>query len=342
MFLLQHITQLIMQQKLESFSHIQALLELERNTPNRRDFHKAVAPLLVKMGSDTEFLKAVIRRNFTDSGYLSQVWSGYNIPFFYVYETEHFNLKIHLFPPIPPHINRNDVAAHCIHHHNNYMLTTHAFFGSGYESMLFSKNPQVNPSDLSVNMEITRHFHQKDWDPSTVDSWEPHVVFIPEKLSATLLIWTPDKKRLTDKLRHVPALKSVKKHLRWLIHKLGLTANVGIAEEKTYQFYPNPNSNNTFTGIEESVYFAPTKAETGPQVNAYSAQMIMAFIQRSKLFEPDFFEKQLPDLPPYYRPFIEKALRNEPIPDVYHRTQIHIPQKTYYREDIIKAAQSQT
>ena len=29
------------------------------------------------------------------------------------------------------------------HHHNNYMLTTYAAFGSGYETMLFEKDPQA-------------------------------------------------------------------------------------------------------------------------------------------------------------------------------------------------------
>ena len=265
---------------------------------------------------------------------MKQEWTGYNIPFLYVYETEHFNLKIHLFPPDKE--KRDNIAAHCIHHHNNYMLTTNAFFGSGYESLLFEKNPQVNPENLEVEMKISKHFHQKDWNPSTMDSWEPHGVFIPQELSATLLIWTPDKKRTTDNLRQNPLLKAIKGPLRWMIHQLNLTKQFGIAEAHTYQFYPNPNGKG-YKGIEESEYFAPTKAEKGPNVDHYSAQMMFAFIQRANLFDADFFSANKMNIPSYYHPFIEMIIAGNSIPDVFHRTEINIPQKTYYREDVLKA-----
>jgi len=89
------------------------------------------------MSSDDDFMKEVIKRNFKDQGFLNQVWTGYNIPFLYIFENDFINLKIHLFPPHPE--KKEHVAAHCIHHHNNYMLTTYAFFGGGYETCLFRK-----------------------------------------------------------------------------------------------------------------------------------------------------------------------------------------------------------
>jgi hypothetical protein len=323
-----------MQQILEKYETIKKLLKLENETSDRKEFHEKVKPLLLELGSNKEFLKEVVIRNFSDDGFLKQQWSGYNIPFLYVYETEHLNLKIHLFPPDKE--KRDNIAAHCIHHHNNYMLTTNAFFGSGYESFLFEKNPQVNPENLEVEMKINKHFHQKDWNPSTVDSWEPHVVLIPQELSATLLIWTPDKKRTTDNLRQNPLLKAIKGPLRWIIHQLNLTKQFGIAEEYTYQFYPNPIGKG-YKGIEESDYFAPTKAEKGPNVDHYSAQMMFAFIQRANLFDVEFFSANKKNIPSYYHPFIEMIIAGDSIPDVFHRTEINIPQKTYYREDVLKA-----
>jgi len=325
----------IMQHTLEKYDHLKRLLELEKNTPDRKQFHDKVKPLLLEMAGDKAFLKDIVKRNFLDEGYLKQVWTGYNIPFFYVYETEHFVLKLHLFPPEKE--QRDNIAAHCIHHHNNYMLTTNAFFGSGYETMLFNKSPQVNPKTQDVQLTILDHFHQKDRNPHTVDSWEPHIVFIPSLLSATLLIWTPDMKRSTDQWRQQPLLKAIKTPLRKLIHALGLTHRFGIAEAVTYQFYPSPDGKG-FKGIEEGVYFAPTKAEKGDAVDAYSAQMIFAFIQRAELFDSIFFEANRPAIPAYYHPFIDMLHRGESIPDVYHRTEINVPQKTYYREDIIRAS----
>ena len=325
-----------MKNPLENHPYIIELLALDKQYNDRQEFHNQCKPLLLKMGSDKEFLRSIIKRNFEDPGFLKQEWTGYNIPFLYVHETEHYNLKIHIFPP--EREGRKNIAAHCIHHHNNYILTTNAFFGSGYETYLFEKSPKVNDKTLDTQLKITKHFHQRDVNPHTVDSWEPHVVLIPEKLSSTMLIWTPDKKRSTDNLRQNPILKSIKTPLRWLIHKLGMTQQFGIAEEKTYQFYPNPYGKG-FKGIEESEYFAPTKAEKGAVVDHYSAQMIFAFIQRSDLFDVDFFKNNKANFPTYYHVFIDKIINGENIEDVFHRTEINVPQKTYYKEDILKAAE---
>jgi hypothetical protein len=325
-----------MQTLLENHPYIQEIKVLENKFFDRREFHKNVQPVLIKMGNDNDFLKLVIKRNFSDKGYLTHTWSKYNIPFFYVYETDYFILKIHLFPTIENY--RNDIAAHCIHHHNNYLLSTNAFFGSGYESMLFSKNPKVDETTKEVKMKVTKHFHQNDWNPSFVDSWEPHVVFAPKSLSATILMWSPDEKKVTDNLRNNPILKSIKTPLRFIISKLGLNKNFGIAAEKTYQFYPNPSGNN-FKGIEENEYFAPSRAEKGLHIDDYSMQMIFSFLQRANLIDEDLLRQMKLDanVPKYYRKWIDKVLVGEAINEVFHPIEINIPQKIYYREDIIKA-----
>lgn len=322
---------------LSDHPYIKELDELDAQYMDRAEFHKHAGNVLKKMGSDNEFLKAVIRRNFTDDGYLAQEWSLFNIPFFYVYETDHFVIKVHIFPE-DKH-KRQGIAAHAIHHHNNYHLTTYAFFGSGYETLLFGKNVHPDESTKHTEMKISRHFHQKDWNPSMVESWEPHIVFIPESLSATILMWSPDKKRSTDKFRNNPVLKYFKTPLRKLIHMLGLTNSVGIASAKTYQFYPH-ESGKHFMAIEEGEYFAPTKQAKGKEVDEYSAQMIFSFIQSAGLVEVDFWEsvKDNSRIPAYYKPFINKLISGEKIPVVYHRDEINIPQKTYTIKDIYKSA----
>lgn len=324
------------QDVLKNHPYIQELLALEARFPDRHEFHHNVKDLLLKMGSDREFLLQVIQRNFDDEGYLNQVWSLYNIPFFYVYETDDFNLKIHLFPAGKDW--KPGQAAHAIHHHNNYILTTNAFFGSGYESILFGKDVKVDEKTLRTKMDIARHFHQKDWNPSMVDSWEPHIVFIPEKLSATMLIWTPEKKRATDSLRNVGLLKSIKKPLRKIIQLLGMEDTFGIAKGKTYQFYTAPDGNG-FMAIEEEDYFAPTKAAKGPEVDDYSMQMAFGFLQRANLIDKAYLAefKDRANTPDYYKKWIDKVLNDEVIEDVYHRTELNIPQKSYTFADIYKA-----
>jgi hypothetical protein len=326
-----------MNEVLKDHPYIKRIVELSDAVDDRHLFHEKVAPILVEMGEDQAFLKEVIKRNFTDEGYLSQTWTLYNIPYFFVFENEHINIKIHLFPR---HERKLDgIAAHCIHHHNNYLLTSNAFFGSGYESMLFEKDLNVNESDLSVKMKIRKHFHQKDWNPSLVDSWEPHVVFIPEKLSATLVIWTPDKKRTTDNLRSNPLLKAVKGPLRWAIHSLGLTEKFGIAAKNTYQFYPE-KKHQGFKAIEENEYFAPTRAAKGAEVDEYSMRMIFDFLQQANLIDTEFLKqvKESPITPKYYHKWLDMAIRNEKVPEVFHREEINIPIRAYTRADIMAAA----
>lgn len=323
--------------KLQQHPYVQELLALESKYTDRREFHANVKELLLKMGADKEFLSLVLKRNLEDTGWLNQAWSLYNIPYLHVYETDDFILKIHLFPP-----SKNwtpGVAAHAIHHHNNYILTTNAFFGSGYESLLFDKAVKVDPKTLRSGMRIRKHFHQQDWNPSMVDSWEPHIVFVPEALSATMLIWTPDKKRATDSLRNVGILKAIKGPLRKIIQALGMADKFGISRSHTYQWYAAADGKG-FMAVEEEEYFAPTKAAVGPAIDDYSIQMVFAFVQRMGIADTDWIRQQYESkqFPSYFDKWVEKLLRGEAIEDVYHREEINIPQKRYTIADIYKSA----
>lgn len=324
-------------QTLEKDPYIQELMLLEKQYPERMEFHKKVEPLLLKMGKDKEFLKRIVRRNFDDEGYLQQEWSLYNIPYFHVYETDDFILKVHFFPKGENWVR--GIAAHAIHHHNNYILTTNAFFGSGYETILFDKNVVTDPKTLRTTLKISKHFHQKDWNPSRVDAWEPHIVFIPEKFSATLLIWTPEKKRSTDTLKNVGLLKAIKGPLRKIIQMFKMESVFGIAKGNTYQYYAAPDGKG-FMAIEEEEYFAPTKAAKGPDVDDYSMQMVFAFLQEADLLELEYLKefRDRATTPPYYKKWIDKVLNGENVPEVFHRTEINIPQKTYTIQDIYKCA----
>ena len=289
-------------------------------------------PILEKMGKDHDFLRAVVQRNLNDKGWLEFNWSDYNIPFFYVHETDDFIIKIHLFPAGPE--GYQHYAAHAIHHHNNYILTTYAFFGSGYESMLFNKDVTVDEKMMKGDLKINKHFHQKDWNPSRVESWEPHIVFLPESFSATILMWTPDVKRKTDALRNHSLLKPFKKELRHLIYRLGMGDKLGIAREKTYQYYIQGKE---VKAIDEESYFSASKKANGAAEKAYAMQMIFSFFQKSKLASKEMIEglSANQDLPSYFKPWIDKFLNGEEIPEVLHRHELNIPNKSYTREDII-------
>lgn len=325
-----------MQEILKDHPYIVELVKIESETEDRNDFHKKSHELLRKMGDDKEFLKLVMKRNFLDLGFLNHEWSEYNIPFFYIYETDDFVLKLHIFPRNKEKIE--GLAAHAIHHHNNYILSSYAFHGSGYESMLFDLKPDVDENKIS-RMGITKHFHQKDWNPSVVGAWEPHIVFVPDSLSATMVLWTPEEKRNTDKFRQHPLLKPIKGPLRKIIHGLGLTRKFGIAEDHTYQWYPHPEKEG-FQAILEEEYFAPAKAAKGPKVDQYSINMMGHFMQKAELVDKEFLQEIVikPEVPQYMKSVFEKMIQGEEVEEVYHIQEINIPQKFYLREDIQQKA----
>jgi len=321
-----------MQHLLEKHPYTQELLSLNAQHDDRKAFHEAAEPLLQKMGDDKAFLNLLIQRNFEDEGYLNQKWSLYNIPFFFGFETPDFNLKVHLFVPLES--KSTAVAASCVHHHNNYMLSTYAMHGSGYESYLFEKEYKLNEQDLTVDMKVRKHFHQKDWPVSFVDAWEPHLVFNPVKLSATLILWSPDKKRATDNLKHNPILKALKKPLGSIVRALGFSKSLGMAAQKTYQFYPQGNK---LKAILEDEYFEPTRKAVGPDIDVYSIQTVFRFIQEGNYLDKEYLERRRTALPDYYQSFIDMYLKGEEIPETFAKAKINVPQGAFNKEDVLAA-----
>lgn len=325
-----------MQQALKQHPYIQAIRALHLQHNDRKAFHQSAAPILTEMGNDSAFLSLIAETNLTDPIFIHQKWSLYNIPCLYIYEDEDMYLKIHFFPTLKDY--KKGTAAHCIHHHNNYILTTAAIFGSGYESMLFDKAIHIDPVNKQAKLKIAKRFTQKEFPVHTIDAWEPHIVYQPELFSATLQLWTPDKIRSTDKLRHWPLIKAFKTPLRQLINWLKLENLFGISAAKTYQFYPEGNH---FKAIDETDYFAPTRKAVGPEVEFYSMQTICYFLQKKALLSPTFLSDLInsQSLPKHYLPLFEALLNQQDIEQTYAKTSINIPQGNYTLDDVLKAAQ---
>lgn len=314
--------------------YVQKVIQLNSEFIDRHDFHNKVAPVLIEMGKDPEFWNEVVMRNFTDKGFLQRKWTMYEIPFLYVHETDDFLLKVHVFVPLKSY--EPGVVASAIHHHNNYLLTTFAAHGSGYETLLFEKDVFVNPQTKEANLKIREHFTQQERPVHLVDAWEPHVVINPTALSATLILWSPDKKRATDSLRSNPLLKAMKTPLRKLIYALGMDKKVGIAAKETYQYYVKDNK---FYGVLEDEYFAPTRSQDGPKVDDYSIQSVFAFIQRIGFNDKEFLKtlKTNVEVPKYYHKWIDMILNDESIPDTYAKEQINVPGGRILISEILKA-----
>jgi hypothetical protein len=313
---------------------IDQIINLSDQIQDRRELHKLVGPLLEKMGNDPEFWTQLFEENLRDYKHLNREWSEFNIPFFYVFENNDFFIKVHIFPSLES--KKTNILCSAIHHHNNYLLTSYAAHGSGYETFLFDYNPTTDPTTKLAKLKITKQFYQRDQRIHMVDSWQPHAVINPTSFSATLVFWTPDEKRSTDKLRSNKILKAFKTPIRKLIYLFKLENKYGIAAKETYQWYP---SNGKFIGVLEEKFFAPTKAKTGKVVDEYSAQTLFYFMQEKGYRNIRFLENFLKDtnVPDYYKPFAKKLINNENIPETYAKPEINVPNKFILKEEIIEA-----
>jgi hypothetical protein len=312
---------------------LKEITSLNESVVDRHELHQKIGPILQELGSDKSFWDEVIKLNLSDAHFLNRRWTMYEIPFFYVYECDDFNMKVHLFTALES--KQTNVLASAIHHHNNYLLTTYAAFGSGYETFLFEKNPTTNETTKEANLKINDQFKQRDRRVHLIDSWVPHAVVNPESFSATLVFWSPDKKRRTDKLRSNPLLKFFKMPLRKLIYLVGMDKKLGIAANKTYQWYPQ---NNKFIGILEDDFFAPTRAMAGKEVDDYSAQSIFYFIQNIGFDDFEFIKslKLNEDVPEYYHQWIDLFLNNQTIPETFAKAEINVPNKTITIEEVLQ------
>ncbi|WP_317898623.1 hypothetical protein [Aurantibacillus circumpalustris] len=320
---------------MHSNTYVQKVIDLNSSIQDRYEFHKRASEFIVQMGKDKTFWFDLFKQNLSDKGYLQRKWTMYEIPFFYVYENDDFYIKVHLFVPLKtyePH-----VVASAIHHHNNYLLTSYAAYGSGYEALIFEKDFNTDPNTKKTDLRVREHFTQAERPMHMVDAWEPHAVVNPISLSATLVLWSPDKKRATDALRSNPLLKMIKVPLRKLIYILGLDKKIGIAAKDTYQYFVKENN---FYGIPEDDFFAPTRAQAGPEVDDYSIQTVFAFMQRMGFDDKEFLKSMLAskDVPTYYQKWIKMLLNNETIKDTFAKEIINVPGGRMMVNDVLRAA----
>lgn len=316
-------------------SSLDKLIALEASSDTRLEFHHRSQQVLKELSTDLDFLDEVLRFNFSDPGFLTRAWSLYNIPNLYIAENDDMILKYHVFVPMKNHVPGS--AASTIHHHSNYVLSTTAVLGSGYETFIFERLNELDRKKEDIPLKIERHLAEEQNTQSFVDSWQPHLVFNPSKLSATLTMWTTDKKRATDSLRQNKVLKRFKGPLRKMIAAMGLENTFGITA-KTLQYYVEDKQ---FVAIDEDEFFEPTRNAVGPEVDKYSMQTIFAFAQRMGWKNVDFLKKMLKrsEVPEYYHSFIHNILDDEPIPDVYAKETINIPRGGFMKEDVLQAHQ---
>lgn len=312
----------MMFEPLKDNPNVKAVIELSDSMDDRFGFHKKSHHSLREMGS-IEFVSLVFETNLMDDGFLKRNWTTYEIPFLYIYENNNFYVKYHIFPPVAS--GDTEKAANIIHHHNNYLLSSYTMFGPGYHTLHFDKTIVDNP-DGTANLKLTKDFFHGTNEISVVESWEPHIVFNMSDTTTTIVLWSPDKKLVTDGLRNHPLVKPFKRIILSVIYLFGLDKVVGVAPKGVKQYYVE---DGRVIGITEDDYFGVYKEKSGDAISTDYIQAICHFVQRMGYRNDSFIYKMLdrPDLPAGYKKWLPMLLDGTDIPPLYGKEEINIPKK---------------
>jgi hypothetical protein len=141
--------------------------------------------------SKLEFISKVFEANLMEEKFLLKKWADYEIPHLIIYQDNNIDLKFHIFSPCSS--GKKENASYLIHHHGNNILSSFVFFGSGYKSIHFDKEILKN-QDGTFNLKVNKIISHLNGNINIVPSWVPHLVSNVESTTATIVLWSEDKK----------------------------------------------------------------------------------------------------------------------------------------------------
>ena len=121
-----------------------------------------------------KFISKVFEQNLKHHSFLNKQWTSCEIPQLTVYEDDEITIRYHFFLPVKS-LN-NDNAAYLIHHHGDNILSSHIFYGPGYQTIEFQKEI-LQLSDKSYKLKISKDFFHANGDTNLLEDYIPHLSF---------------------------------------------------------------------------------------------------------------------------------------------------------------------
>lgn len=169
------------------------IIKLSKQIDDGNLFHNESINTMKSM-TKLEFISKVFEANLMDENFLLKKWADYEIPHLLIYQDNIIDLKYHIFSPCSS--GKKENASYLIHHHGNNILSSFVFFGSGYKSIHFDKEILKN-QDGTFNMKVDKIISHMNGNINIVPSWVPHLVSNVESTTATIVLWSEDKKSET-------------------------------------------------------------------------------------------------------------------------------------------------
>ena len=185
---------------------INKLLSIKKDVGTNINFHKKAHKILPELGS-IKFISKVFEQNLKHHSFLNKQWTSCEIPQLTVYEDDEITIRYHFFLPVN-NLN-NDNAAYLIHHHGDNILSSHIFYGPGYQTIEFKKGI-LHLSDKSYKLKISKDFFHANGATNLLEDYTPHLVFNVSKPTGSIALWSNSDINTSEKLRLNYTLKKGK------------------------------------------------------------------------------------------------------------------------------------
>lgn len=289
--------------------------------------HEQSRPLLMELARDTTFFHAIVQREILSGNYFSNKKS--TVIDFPVYEDERITLMLHCFMPLPD--RSTDWSHQSIHHHGNLLLTTAAVWGKGYSSAIFQSGFTVNEHG-EATMELAKFYQNQLHTVEFVDAGQPHIVFYPEELSITLVVWSKNRFSWTDKLRKIRMSEATKDSVKRLIRRLGLKKMSNLNYVEGFDF---TLENGRIVQLTERIT-VPT-----PRSKENYVQNVLYILQQTGFTDLAFFGQLKQELPAseyvLFAPWIAAFTNGASIPDQFVPEHRFVPRMTISKKELLGA-----
>jgi hypothetical protein len=159
-------------------SGVQSILDTFDQTPDRREAHGKLQPLLQELCANPQFVFDAFRHFLATPDALSH--RRLTLPLF---ESGDISVALHIFAPLRD--GAHNIACDNLHHHGWRVLTSGVICG-GYHFIDFIRRSHEARDGEAVLLQIDRISDHTEGRVRRVDSHTPHVVFRPESLCCTL------------------------------------------------------------------------------------------------------------------------------------------------------------
>jgi hypothetical protein len=211
---------------------VQEILDRFEASEDRYAVHAELRPAIRRLCADREFIHDAIRRAIVQTSFLEHRCS-LSLP---IAESGDISLAINLFAPIQD--RAPEIAADYIHHHGWRLLTTGVIAG-GYDTIVFERGSHRDRTNGAANLRIQRMRRHTSDKVMFIDSQTPHVVFHPPNLSATLALWSADKRLLNQQVKRLlGGFPGLRRTAAGAVHRLGLGGMLGLNDTKGVFYRP--------------------------------------------------------------------------------------------------------